>query len=130
MKRQERELRLLLRKIKICLKAELCSLIGLLCYYDLYGMNHHSLKNLFFDKGGHSIFSATMFLECRKLFLSTSTFHDPEECKEKLPYDRSAAAHPLFKMFSSNTSKYLLPFLYLSTVKIIHPMKHQIAFWH
>ena len=92
---------------------ELCALIGLLYFHGLFGMNHYSLNILFSDKVGRPVFSATMSLDCMKFLLSTLTFDDPETHKEKWPYDRFAAAHPIFEMFNSNTSRYLLSSPYL-----------------
>ena len=63
-----------------------------------------------------------------KFLLSTLTFDDPATRKEKWPYDRFAAARPIFEMLNSNTSKYLLPSLYLSIDETPYPMRHQIAF--
>ena len=90
-------------------------------------MNHHSLNILFSDKAGPPVFSATMSRDHMKFLLSTLTFDDPETRKEKWPYDRSAAARPIFQMFNSNTSKYLLPLLYLSIDETLYPMRHQTA---
>ena len=73
---------------------ELRYLIGLLYFRGLFGMNHHSLNILFSDKAGPLVL---------KFLLSTFTFDDPETRKRKWPYDRFAAARPVFKMFSSNT---------------------------
>ena len=98
---------------------ELRDLIGLLYFRGLYGMDHHSLNMLFSDKAG---------LPVLKLLLSTLTFDDPETRKEKWLYDRFAAARPIFEMFNSNTSEYLLPSLYLLIDETLYPMRHQIAF--
>ena len=91
-------------------------------------MNHRSLNILFSDKTGPPIFSATMSRDRMNFFLSTLTFDDPGTCKEKWPYDRFAVAGPMFEMFNSNTSKYLLLSLYLSIDETLYPMRHQIAF--
>ena len=93
---------------------ELRALIGLLYFRGLFGMNHHSLNILFSDKARPPVFSATMSRDRMKFLLSTLAFDDPEARKEKWPYGRFAAARPIFEMFNSNTSKYLLPSLYLS----------------
>ena len=63
-----------------------------------------------------------------KFSLSTLTFDNPETRKEKWSYDRFAAALPIFEMFNSSTSKYLLPSLYLSIDETLYPMRHQIPF--
>ena len=63
-----------------------------------------------------------------KFLLSTLTFGNPETRKEKWSYDRFAAACPIVEMFNSDTSKYLLPSLYLSIDESLYPMRHQIAF--
>ena len=91
-------------------------------------MNQHSLNTLFSDKAEPPVFGATMPCDRMKFLLSTLTFDDPATCKEKWPYDRFAAARPIFEMFNSNTSKYLLPSLYLSIDETPYPMRHQIAF--
>ena len=89
-------------------------MIGLIYYHGLYGMNDHSFNILFSDKAKLPIFSFTMSRESMKFLLSTLTFDNPEERKEKCPYDLFAAARSINERFNSNTSKYLLPFLYLS----------------
>ena len=61
--------------------------------------------------------------------LSTLRFDDPEERKEKWPYDHVAAACPIFQMFNSNISKYLLPTFYESIDKSLYTMRHRKAFW-
>ena len=92
-------------------------------------MNHHSLKILFSDKAGPPlVFIASMSFDHMKLLLSTLGFDDPETCKKKCPYDRFAAARPIFEMFNYNTSKYVLPPLYLSIDETLYPMSHQVAF--
>ena len=87
-------------------------LIGLLYFRALFGMNYLNLNILFSDKAGPPVFSATMSRDRMKFLLSTLTFEDPETRKEKWPYDRFAAARPIFEMSNSNTSKNLLPSLY------------------
>ena len=82
-------------------------------------MNHHSLNILFSDKAGPPVL---------KFLFSTLTFDDPDTRKEKWSYDRFAAARPIFEMFNSNTSKYLLLSLYLLIDATLYPMRHQIAF--
>ena len=99
------------------IKHDVCklrALIGLIYYHGLYGMNDHSFNILFSDKAKLSIFSFTMSRESMKFLLSTLTFDNPEERKEKFLYDLFAAARSINERFNSNTSKYLLPFLYLS----------------
>ena len=91
---------------------ELRVLIGLLYFRGLFGINHHSLNILFSDKAGPPVFSVTMSLDRVNFLLSTLIFDDPETHKEKWSYDHFAAARPIFEMFNSNTSKYLLPSLY------------------
>ena len=82
--------------------SELRELIGLLYYYDLYGINHHIVNTLFFAKAGPPIFSATTSRDNMKILLSILTFGNPEECKEKWPYDCFAGACPIIEMFTSN----------------------------
>ena len=99
------------------IKHDVCklrALIGLIYYHGLYGMNDHSFNILFSDKAKLPIFSFTMSRENMKFLLSTLTFDNPEERKEKFLYDLFAAARSINERFNSNTSKYLLPFLYLS----------------
>ena len=115
--------------IKPTIVFELRALIGLLYFRGLFGMNHHSLNILFSDKAGHPVFGAAISRDRMKYFLSTLTFDDPETRKEKWPHDCFAASRPIFEMFNSNTSKYLLPSLYLSIDETLYPMRHQIAFW-
>ena len=103
-------------------------MIGLLFFRGLFGMNHHSLNILFSDTVGPPVFSATISRDRMKLLLWTLTFDDPETRKEKWPYDCFAAARLIFEMFNSNTSKYLLPSLYLSIDETLYSMRHQIAF--
>ena len=91
-------------------------------------MNHHGLNILFSDKVGPPVFSGTMSRDRIKFSFSSLTFDDPETRKEKWPYDRFAAAHPIFELFNSNTSNYLLPSLYLSIDETLYPMRHQIDF--
>lgn len=69
--------------IKLIDVSELGALIDLLCYCGPYGMNHHSLNILFSDKAGPPVFSATMPHDHMKFLLSTLTFNNPEEHKEK-----------------------------------------------
>ena len=107
---------------------ELRALIGLLYFRGQFGMNHHGFNSLLSDKAGPPVFSATMSRNRMKFLLPTLTFDDPETLKEKWPYDRFAAARPIFQMFSSNTCKYLLLSLYLSVDETLYPMGHQIAF--
>ena len=107
---------------------ELRALIGLLYFHGLFGMKHNSLNILISDKEGPPVFSATMSCDRMKFLLSTWTFDNPQTCKEKWPYDRFADARPIFEMFNSNTSKYLLPSLYLLIDETLYPMRHQIAF--
>ena len=107
---------------------ELRAVIGLLYFRGLFGMNHHGLNTLLYDKAGPPIFSATMSRNRMKFLLSTLTFDDRETRKEKWPYDRFAAARPIFEMFNSNTCKYLLLSLYLSIDEILYLMRHKIAF--
>ena len=102
-------------------------MIGLLYFRGLFGMNHHGLNTLLYDKAGPPIFSATMSRNRMKFLLSTLTFGDRETRKEKWPYDRFAAARPIFEMFNSNTCKYLLLSLYLSIDEILYLMRHQVA---
>ena len=100
-------------------------MIGLLYFRGLFEMNHHSLNILFSDKAGFPlVFIARMSCDRMKLLLSTLAFDDPETRKEKYPYDRFAAARPIFKMFNYDTSKYVLPSLYLSTDQALYPMSH------
>ena len=92
-------------------------------------MNHHRLDILFSDKAGPPlVFIARMSCDRMKLLLSTLAFDDPETRKEKCPYDRFAAARPIFEMLNYNTSKYVLPSLYLSIDETLYPMSHQVAF--
>ena len=107
---------------------ELRVLIGLLYFRGLIGINHHSLNIIFSDKAGPPVFSATMSRDCVNFLLSTLIFDDPETRKEKWSYDHFADARPIFEMFNSNTSKYLLPLLYLLIDETLYPMRHQIAF--
>ena len=62
---------------------ELRALIGLLYFRGLFGMNHHDLITLLFDKAGPPVFSATMFRDRMKFLLSTLTFDEPETRKKK-----------------------------------------------
>ena len=101
--------------------SELRALIGLLCYRGLYEMKHHSLKILFSDK-------AAMSRDRIRFLLLTLRFDDPAERKEKWSCDRVAVACPIFQMFNSNTSKYLLPSLYQSIDKTLYTMRHWKAF--
>ena len=94
----------------------------------LFGMNYHSLSISFSDKAGPPAFSATMSCDRMKFLLSTLIFDDPETHKEKWHYDRFAATLPIFEMFNSNASKYLLPLLYLSVHETLYSMRDQIAF--
>ena len=87
-------------------------------------MNHHRLNILFSDKAGPPVFSVTMSRDRMKFLLSTLTFDVPETRKEKWPYDHFAAAYPIFEMFNSNTSKYLLPSIYLWIDETLYPMRH------
>ena len=107
---------------------EFCALIGLLYFRGQFGMNHHSLNILISDKEEPPVFSVTMSCDRMKFLLSTLIFDNPETRKEKWPYDRFTAACPIFEMFNSNTSKYLLPSLYLLIDETLYPMRHQIAF--
>ena len=104
---------------------ELRALIGLLYFRGLFGMNHCSLNILFSDKAGLQIFSVAMSHDRMKFLLSTLTFGHPETRKEKWPCDCFAAARPIFEMFNSNSSKYLLPSLYLSMDETLYPMRPQ-----
>ena len=87
-------------------------MIGLLYIRGLLGMNYHSLNISFSDKAGPPVFSATMSCDRMKFLLSTLVYDAPETRKEKWLYNRFAAALPIFEMFNSNTSEYLLPLLY------------------
>ena len=78
-------------------------MIPLLYFRSLFGMNQHSFNILFFDKAGFPVFSATMSHDRMQFLLSTLTFDDPETRKDKWPYDRFAAAGPVFEMFNYNT---------------------------
>ena len=84
-------------------------------------MNYHSLNISFSDKAGPPVFSARMSCDRMKCLLLTLTFDDPETRKEKWLNDRFAPALPMFEMFNSNTSKYLLPLLYLSIHETFTP---------
>ena len=97
-------------------------------FRGLFGMKHHNLNTLFSDKARPPVFSATMSRDRKKILLSTLTFDDPATRKEKWPYDRFASARPIFEKFSSNTSKYLLPPLYLSIDETLYLLRHQITF--
>ena len=75
----------------------------------------------FSDKAGPSIFSAATFSNSMKILLSTITFDNPEECKKD--------CHMIpCEMLTCNTSKYLLPSLYLSIHETLYPIGNQIAF--
>ena len=101
---------------------ELRALTGLLYFRGIFGMNYHSLNILFSDKAGPPVFSATMSGDRMKFLSSILKFGDSETRKEKWPYDPFADARPIFEMFNSNTSKYLLPSLYLSIDETLYPI--------
>ena len=61
-----------------------------------------------------------------KILLSTFTFDNPEECKEKCSYDYFADARRIFEIFDSNRLNYLLLSLYLSMDKTQYPSANTI----
>ena len=84
-------------------------------------MNHHRLNIFFSDKAGPQIFSAATFSNSIKILLSTITFDNPEERKKNY--------HMIpCEMLNCNTSKHLLPSLYLSIHETLCPIGNQIAF--
>ena len=107
--------------------SELRALVCPLYYRGLYRMNYHRLNFFFSGKEEPPIFSATMSRDCMKFVLSTLAFDDPEKGKEKWPYGHFATGRLILKIFNSDTSKYLLPSLYLSIDETLFS-RHQITF--
>ena len=79
------------------------------------------------DEAGHPIYRATMPRNRMKFLQATISFDNKKEREKRWPEDRFAAARPIFELFNSNLSKYLIP-PYLSIDKTLYPMRHQIGF--
>ena len=104
-------------------------LIALVYIRGLYNINYHCICILFSSKVEPPIFGAVMSHQWMKFLLLFKTFDNYQERQGLWADDRFAAGRPLFELFNSNYSKYVVPSDYLSIDKSLYPMQHQIAFW-
>ena len=108
-------------------ETELLSFIGLVYFHGAWGLNMHTVDELF-SKRSVPDFGATMSKN-RFRFLNTCiTFDDTSSRQTRWKRDRFAAFHTIFEIFNSNCSTHLIPHGYLSLDETLYPTRTKVSF--
>ena len=107
-------------------ETELLSFIGLVYLRGAWGLNMHTVDELFSERSVPD-FGATMSKNRFRFLNACITFDDASSRQTRWKRDRFAAFRTIFEIFYSNCSTHLIPHGYLSLNETLYPTRTKVS---